>query len=57
MKIFPKAYIKTEIIKYINKIEQEEGKLEIQDIFELLPEIYQMLVENLIGRHDDINGV
>ena len=39
-----KAYIRTEIIKYLNTVEKENGNpLSVPDVFNLLPKLYEHL--------------
>lgn len=42
-----KGYVRTEIIKYLNTVEKENGNpLSVQDIFNLLPKLYEHLRSN-----------
>ena len=42
-----KEYIRTELFKYLNKVERENGKpLSVQDVFEHLPKLYEYLKDN-----------
>ena len=42
-----KEYIRTELFKYLNKVERENGKpLSVQDVFEHLPKLYEFLKNN-----------
>lgn len=42
-----KEYIRTELFKYLNKVERENGKpLSVQDVFEHLPKLYEFLKDN-----------
>lgn len=42
-----KAYIRTEIIKYLNKVEKNQGRiLTSNDIYDKLPELYEYLKSN-----------
>ena len=39
-----KGYVRTEIFKFLNKVEKENGKsLTVQDIFEQLPKLFEHL--------------
>ena len=42
-----KGYVRTEIIKYLNTVEKENGNpLSVQDVFNLLPKLYEHLRSN-----------
>lgn len=42
-----KGYVRTELFKFLNKVEKENGKpLTVQDVFEQLPKLYEFLQSN-----------
>lgn len=42
-----KAFVRTEIIKYLNKLEKDTGKsLTVEDVFNCLPKLYEELKNN-----------
>lgn len=51
-----KAYVRTEIIKYLNTVEKENGSpLSVQDVFNLLPKLLEHLKSNPENELQDLD--
>jgi len=51
-----KAYVRTEIIKYLNAVEKENGNpLSVQDVFNLLPKLLEHLKSNPENQLQDLD--
>ena len=51
-----KGYVRTEIIKYLNTVEKENGNpLSVQDVFNLLPKVLEHLKLNPENELQDLD--